>query len=263
MQFIITNDPTKRAAKGEIFRVHVHAARVTHARARQIQMRNYQAQKKVAVLSEDKETNAGKEPMPDPINALSEHRRDPFNILSKRLSPIEQYLFDHYITVVLPYVKAHGRRVTHEARSDLPFMDTPWVRLAVVDADMMQALLFTSCRHLAGELDPCRNTNSLLANYMQMGAEYKLSCVRSVRQSISKNMITDAMLTLILVLALDEIRLQDYATAQKHVSGFAKAVELFGGPKAINLRAMLGLIMESLRACQCQVLIAQTTAAME
>lgn len=87
-----------------------HSARETHARARRFRMKEYASQKTEMCGKEltfyneydacmpsysGEGVELTSKALPDPINPLSSHRRDPFTCLIKPLTSIENFLLDY------------------------------------------------------------------------------------------------------------------------------------------------------------------------
>lgn len=81
-------------------RLHSHAARATHAKARRRRMTQHQA-----TADGQEEGHVPKKPvaeiqpavLPTPIGTLGSGRRDPFASFARRLSPMEDFLLDYLL----------------------------------------------------------------------------------------------------------------------------------------------------------------------
>lgn len=78
---------------------HSHAARSAHAKVRRQRIKQYQAQKRREGHGQSRDAKSldgsQRELGLEMLSPLSTHRKDPFMILAKSLTSIEQMLFDH------------------------------------------------------------------------------------------------------------------------------------------------------------------------
>lgn len=109
IQFITSFDPGNTKSANQQRRVHSHAARTAHAKARRLRMIDYQECKTRpapegsqetetrmdSVLSEVDAVETEKALRPSPVSLLASDRRDPFNSFARSLEPIEHFLLDH------------------------------------------------------------------------------------------------------------------------------------------------------------------------
>jgi len=113
VQFINSSYPRDTFSVKVQRKVHSHAARVAHAKARQLCIIDYQAAK-IRQTPEDSQDveEQGRRPtdralsvshagetktpvVPSPINLLGSDRRDPFHCFARPFEPIEHFLLDH------------------------------------------------------------------------------------------------------------------------------------------------------------------------
>lgn len=93
-------------------KVHAHAARAAHARARRLRTIEYQASKAVQKPEpEDQETKppscnpleSGNMALPSLLRFLAADRRDPFSCFARAFTPVEHFLLDHCKSSPLDY----------------------------------------------------------------------------------------------------------------------------------------------------------------
>ncbi|KAK3387826.1 hypothetical protein B0H63DRAFT_521847 [Podospora didyma] len=254
IQFVDQSQPANRASQRQR---HAHAAREAHARTRRLRTAEYQAQQQLragqdgaiastsssdAALGEALESGPEEKailptvPLPSPVGGiLGSAHRDPFDAFAVPFKPVEHFLLDHYVQAVLPDLNAQCP-VLSNPRNARVQMDHDWVRrLALVDTGSISGIFLAACRHLS--------TNGCVQHHdhvVHMATEYKLTCIRSLNEAISTEssrrrdgqeglVISDATITKVLLLAMDEIALGDFSTTLRHLRGAAKMVELNGG----------------------------------
>ncbi|CBF73537.1 predicted protein [Aspergillus nidulans FGSC A4] len=176
-----------------------HAARSTHARARRLRTIQYQAQKAQDASNELQE-DSGELPQYGLLHALSYYRRDPFESSARRLRPMEQMFFDHYLTVIIPLMRCNGLDVEFYRR-----MTLSWIPLALSDDGLLNVLFLAACRHLS----ECYQTRPQAEPFSRMAFQYKLRLLRSLREEISAETahFTDASVIKAIMLAYDEEKL--------------------------------------------------------
>ncbi|KAL4978828.1 hypothetical protein BDW66DRAFT_4996 [Aspergillus desertorum] len=242
LQFIHNSAPGQSASSTATQRklARSHAARSTHARARRLRTIQYQAQK-----AQDAEKALGGEDAQGPryglLHELSYHRRDPFASSARRLRPMEQMFFDHYVTVVIPFMRCNGLDVEFYRR-----MTLSWIPLALSEDGLLDVLFLSACRHL----NECYQTRPQAAPFSQMAFQYKLRLLASLREEISTETphFTDASVMKAIMLAYDELWARDEATMRNHVEGAVKMVTLRGGPQTLGLDGFIERLLFSLLA---------------
>ncbi|RDW92704.1 uncharacterized protein DSM5745_00026 [Aspergillus mulundensis] len=180
-----------------------HAARSTHAKERRLRTMQYQAQKAEKAREAARRApapvhTAGFEHglTPQPNHILSYHRRDPFASSVRSLGPMEQMLFDHYITVVIPLMRCNALD-SHFARN----MTLAWIPLALSEEGLLNILFLASSRHL----NECYRQRQQ-APFHRMAFQYKLHLLRSLREAIDVETprFTDMTVLKAIMLAYDE-----------------------------------------------------------
>ncbi|KAJ3549027.1 hypothetical protein NM208_g727 [Fusarium decemcellulare] len=238
MEFITLVHPSQSSSAKSKRNAHSHAARVAHARARRLRMAGYASQKgidregtqkqqddiqpKNQVALRQDQTTLGPRHLPGAF----EH--EPFASFLKSLTPREHYIFNHYVQVVYPYMSAHCP-IMQNFREYHAYMRTNWILLSSTDRDLLIGFLLASSRHLS--LVQCEK------EYSEIAIQYKLNCVKSLRDAISTGdpALSRAAITRALVLTLDELMLGDLAMASKHVAAAAHILQIGGGPKALGI----------------------------
>jgi hypothetical protein len=81
-------------------------------------------------------------------------------------------------------------------------MTRAWVPLALTDAGLLDSIFLTACRHLSG-----KNWQQQQQQYTELSVQYKLNCLRSLREAISvKTSFNDATVAKTVMLVYDEVR---------------------------------------------------------
>ncbi|KAL4987944.1 hypothetical protein BDW68DRAFT_159974 [Aspergillus falconensis] len=217
-----------------------HAARSAHARARRLRTIQYQAQKAQDAQRQQRGEDA-ETPRYWLLHALSYHRRDPFASSARRLRPMEEMFFDHYVTVVIPLMRCNGLDVEFYRR-----MTLSWIPLALSEDGLLDVLFLSACRHL----NECYQAQPQAAPFSQMAFQYKLQLLRSLREEISAETphFTDASVIKAIMLAYDELWVRDEVTMKNHVEGAVKMVTLKGGPQTLGLDGFIERLLFNLLA---------------
>ncbi|KAJ0418702.1 hypothetical protein BJY00DRAFT_314613 [Aspergillus carlsbadensis] len=183
--------PQKRVARS-------HAARSAHAKARRIRTLEYQAQKK-----REDDSRSGTRAGTGLLSPLPASRRDPFASFALPLKPIEELLFDHYVTVVVPLMRCNAFDEHFTER-----MIHGWVPLAVAEQSLLYLTFLASCRTLAIKYTDRREQQL----FNRLAYQYKLMVLQSLRESITTEapQFSDATVSKALMLAYDEVRANDY-----------------------------------------------------
>ena len=101
------------------------------------------------------------------------------------------------MTAVVPLMRCNDLAAYYVDR-----MTKAWVPLALTDKGLICALLLAACRHL---YEHCQQAQQ--QQFAQLAAQYKLTCVRSLREAISSELFfSDATITKAVMLAYDEVR---------------------------------------------------------
>ena len=77
-----------------------------------------------------------------------------------------------------------------------------WVGLALADAGLLNGILLATCRHL----ETCYRSNK----YAELATQYKLACLRTVREAVSHSATQDATIASAMSLAFDEVSHSQY-----------------------------------------------------
>ncbi|KAL4899905.1 hypothetical protein BDW74DRAFT_183226 [Aspergillus multicolor] len=225
-----------------------HAARSTHAKERRLRTIQYQAQKaqkaKKAREANERSTlpTAGygmDELNPDPNHLLSYHRRDPFASWVRKLGPLEEMLFDHYVTTVVLMMRCNALDV-HFARH----MTRAWIPLALSEESLLSILFLAASRHL----HECYRAQRQAETYNNMAFRYKLQLLRSLREAIDAEApwFTDMTVMKAIMLAYDELWTNDEMTMKNHVEGAVRMVELKGGAQTLGLDGFIERLLFNL-----------------
>ncbi|KAL3471489.1 hypothetical protein BJX99DRAFT_237372 [Aspergillus californicus] len=172
-----------------------HAARSAHARARRLRTIQYQAQRRQE--GEDRRHERVSET--GLLSFLSAHRRDPFASCAKPLRAIEQRLFDHYVTVIIPHMRCSGLDVHFVER-----MNQYWVPLAITKTTLLDVMFLGACR----QLSDFYHGQPEQQHYTRLAVQYKLQILQGLRQAISVEtpQFSDSTIITTIMLAHDEVR---------------------------------------------------------
>jgi hypothetical protein len=95
----------------------------------------------------------------------------------------------------------------NKLKDPMKFMDLmtrEWVRLTLTNAGSLNGVFLAACRHLLKSQPQYQQQY-----YMQLAIQYKLSCVRALREAIffeMSSLISDSTIAIGLLLAYDEVR---------------------------------------------------------
>ncbi|KAI9735740.1 MAG: hypothetical protein M1818_006348 [Claussenomyces sp. TS43310] len=253
IQFINTSDPGNAISAEEKRRANSHAARTAHAKIRRLRTIEYQAEKgrqepegTQEALGRSIAPRSSVQPTPtaveteqlvliSPVSLLASSRRDPFQSFARSFKPIEHFLLDHYVRAVIPYMNQHCNKLRDPERY-VDLMTKEWVRLTLTNVGALSGIFLAACRHLF------KNQPEQQQYYLQLSIEYKLSCVRALREAIASeiaSLISDSSVAIVILLAYDELQLGDLTTSRRHVQGMIQMVEHNGGPQALGLNGFL------------------------
>ncbi|KAF4987533.1 hypothetical protein FGRMN_10318 [Fusarium graminum] len=226
MDFVIVSAPGQRPSAKTTRRVHSHAARAAHTRARRLRMAEHMKDKPTAKdgpsIANTTEAN------PDLIRSLEmvmasnsipptldgNFESDPITLFRRILSPREHFMFNHYTQVVLPS-QIDTCTASWGLKDKVKDFRSYWMFFIATDAIVLRGLLLVACRHLSlvGMQDECMLTE-----------DPAIRC-----EAI-------AMTT---VLALDEMACGNHPMAAKHVLGAAKMIEAAGGIDTLGLNEVV------------------------
>ncbi|PYH47139.1 uncharacterized protein BP01DRAFT_380984 [Aspergillus saccharolyticus JOP 1030-1] len=246
VSFIIsTFHPTRAPGSTESQRrtAQSHAARSAHAKARRLRTIQYQARKKQAKhAAHAQETQVLASPVVSMI--LSADRTDPFMSFARPLDPTERFLFDHYVTVVIPLMRCNETQVFFLQR-----MTRLWVPVAISESSLLELMLLASCRHLSlsYKQEPHGQQQRL---FSRMTLQYKFQSLQSLRRDISTEVpaLSDSTVAKAAMLAYDELYIRDAVMLKHHVDGAVKMVALKGGPQTLGLDGLLEHFLSNLLA---------------
>ncbi|KAI1616957.1 hypothetical protein EDD36DRAFT_430329 [Exophiala viscosa] len=216
-----------------------HAARAAHAKARRLLTIQYQVQKEQSEIDKLSTPDNGEDSVAAPRipKLLPAGRIDPFTSFARPFKPFEHFLFDHYMTAVVPLMRCNDLAAYYVDR-----MTRAWVPLALTDEGLTCALLLAACRHL---FDHCQQSQQ--QHFLQLAAQYKLACVRSLREAISTDLFFgDATITKAVMLAYDELATRNIVMWRHHLDGAVRMVNLNGGPQTLGLDGFLESVISNL-----------------
>ncbi|KAL6812320.1 hypothetical protein V8C40DRAFT_123924 [Trichoderma camerunense] len=257
LEFINLSHPSQGSSSKLQRRAYSHAARVSHARVKHARKAANQANNVELSIPPMKKSQAGevteqrdnrlveivpeKYPalIPDPVDQLTSSRRDPFGCFVRPLSPLEHYLFDHYITIVTtqygskcmilkdPSIHHHQLRIS-------------WIQLAISNVDMLSTTFLSTCRHLHQAYGK--------EEYITLAMQYRILCIRGIREAIDAGNCSarDSIIATIISLTLDEIQAGNIAASRQHVRGLAEIIHSSGGPQTLGMNGLLKHLFEKL-----------------
>ncbi|RAH44600.1 uncharacterized protein BO95DRAFT_454120 [Aspergillus brunneoviolaceus CBS 621.78] len=240
VSFIISTSQPTKATESQRRIALSHAARSAHAKARRLRTLQYQAQKR-----HERHARLSQETPDLPITGLDmflpADRTDPFMSFARTLSPTEQFLFDHYVTVIIPLMRCNETQVLFSQR-----MNSIWVPIAITESSLLDIVLLTSSRHLS-----CCYTQEQQAKqrfFMQVTLQYKSQSLRSLRRAISAEVpaLDDATVAKAIMLAYDELYIRNTVMLKHHIDGAVKMVALKGGPQTLGLEGLLEHFLSNL-----------------
>ncbi|KAL3456374.1 hypothetical protein BJX64DRAFT_41406 [Aspergillus heterothallicus] len=218
-----------------------HAARATHAKARIQQTMRYQQQKAAQRRLEGGSAEAHAYYLPSPLTGLLTDLATIWIGNARQLSSLEQMLFNHYVTTVIPSMTCNFvdsqfyRKVT-----------SVWVPFALGDIALANLLLLSSCRHLS----LMSHASEQQQHYSRLACQYKLGVLRSLREAISIEVpwFSDSTIAATIMLAHDDLSEQEETTSKQHVEGAARMVALRGGSQTLGLDGLLERLLFTARA---------------
>ncbi|KAJ5808552.1 hypothetical protein N7474_009821 [Penicillium riverlandense] len=239
LQFIITAPEAGASSSSQQRVARAHAARTAHAKARRLRTSQYQAQKKrEELIDASRRFNR----LTEIVTVLPASRKDPFTSFARPLQPLEQRLFDHYVTGVIPLMRCTELAVDFSQR-----MTTVWVPLALTEANLLDILFLASCRNLSASYHH-QDQEQQKQFFTQLGFQYKLKSLQSLRDAISAEtpVYSDSTVAKAIMLAYDELFINDEAMLKRHVDGAVRMVGLKGGPQTLGLDGLLEHLLSNL-----------------
>ncbi|ROV92987.1 hypothetical protein VMCG_09004 [Cytospora schulzeri] len=284
LKFFLFSDPAEAKSRDNKRLVRSHVARTSHAKTRHARA----GQREVAprssqepVLEEDSHKDRDgmgfssfRESLPhptpstsmasssvaydspidftsQPMALLDPGRQHQFLPFLQQLSQWEQFLFNHYVTVLIPSRHDPCDHPYHPI--DISYyrhgMIVHWVRLCLTDVGLLQGIFLASCRNLA---KIHRNSaNPAEADmYEQRALQYRGECLRSMHESMSRDgkAVTDYTVGKALFLAFNEAIQQKYMAGnlnetRSHMAACEDLVELKGGHYTLGLDGFLSQLI--------------------
>ncbi|PYH76627.1 hypothetical protein BO82DRAFT_295728 [Aspergillus uvarum CBS 121591] len=243
--FIISTFHPTKATESQRRIALSHAARSAHAKARRLRTLQYQAQKK-----QEYHASLSRETQGLPITALDTFlpagRTDPFISFARVLDPTEQFLFDHYVKVVIPLMRCNETQVLFSQR-----MNSLWVPVAITESSLLDIVLLASSRHLSCCYPQQQQEKQRF--FTQLTLQYKSQSLQSLRRAISAEVpaLDDTTVAKAIMLAYDEARplyVRDATMLKHHIDGAVKIVALKGGPQTLGLEGLLEHFLSNLIA---------------
>ncbi|KAH7184813.1 uncharacterized protein B0J16DRAFT_414254 [Fusarium flagelliforme] len=251
MDFIVVTNPSQRASAKTNRRVHAHAARVAHARTRRRHMAEYnQAETNI----QQRDTNdpirnksgtitipaESQSPLPPiPRTVAGDLQPDGISRFRQNLSPLEHFIFDHYIQTVLPAQISYCP-IVMGLKEKVIDIRSHWMFFISSDPIILRGFLLAACRHLS--------LVELQDQYAPMAIKYKLSYLQGLQRCmfVDKPTSRREAVSMTTVLAFDEVICGNHALAAKHVLGAVNIIEHAGGIEALELNSVVRYILCSL-----------------
>ncbi|KUJ19433.1 uncharacterized protein LY89DRAFT_731831 [Mollisia scopiformis] len=231
-----------------------HSARETHARARRLRAMNYQLQtakqgvreslvndgdKSYTTTSVGRSAESDAKILSDPVSLLAPDRRDPFSSFVKPFTPIENFLLDYYVRIIIPETMENCiffkgiENGFHSMMSD-------WLQLALTDIGFLSSIFLSACRHLCLYQDQEQK-------YRLLAIQYKLVSLHKLGEAVLRgpSSVNSSTIANALALALEEAVLGNIITFRNHVLGATKMVELNDGAKTFGLSSFLRSLVQS------------------
>ncbi|KAB5559582.1 hypothetical protein GE09DRAFT_60718 [Coniochaeta sp. 2T2.1] len=258
-QFINQANPTDRVSQEARRKARSHAARSGHARLRRLRTLQYQAEQaeqaeleRVVAANplagphdniiggyfpyeecdESTQTSSGRSsperrmvyvPRPTATSVPVPDMRDPFLSYKYASTPLEDYLFQHFMSIVIPYINSFCYRMGR-FHSDLLSVTSDWVRIGLTDAAFKNTIYLAACRHLW--------KTRRKEDFDEMSMQFKIACMRELNHEIAKAVpISSTIVAKTIVLSWDELTLGDTKAASAHMRGALKMLELRSKPE--------------------------------
>ncbi|RAH53642.1 hypothetical protein BO85DRAFT_523329 [Aspergillus piperis CBS 112811] len=236
----VTLAPKEKAALTESQQriTRSHAARSAHARVRHRRMMEYQAQKRGRIDTRDGVisscTGFPSSARLEIATVLSSDRRDPFQSFARGLTSLEQFLFDHYVNVVIPLMRCNESAIFFAQR-----MIRLWVPTAITESSLLDIILLAACRHLS--IAYRQGSQQQQRIFQQLTFQYKSQSLYALRHAISAEMplLSDSTVAKAIMLAYDELYVRDTKMLKHHVDAAVEMVTLKGGPQTLGLDGLM------------------------
>ncbi|RAK90810.1 hypothetical protein BO79DRAFT_169836 [Aspergillus costaricaensis CBS 115574] len=215
-----------------------HAARSAHARVRHRRMTEYQAQKRGRRDTRDSVFSIypsfRDSVSPGVVTILSADRRDPFHCFARGLNSLEHFLFDHYVSVVIPLMRCNESAIFFAQR-----MIRLWVPTAITESSLLDIILLAACRHLS--IAYGQGSQEQQRIFQQLTLQYKSQSLHALRHAISAEMplLSDSTVAKAIMLAYDELYVRDTKMLKHHVDAAVEMVTLKGGPQTLGLDGLM------------------------
>ncbi|KAK0719205.1 hypothetical protein B0H67DRAFT_485231 [Lasiosphaeris hirsuta] len=214
LRFVHISNPTR--PRGEEKRlIRSHASREAYAKIRRIRVANHLGlsntttnpnhNEHATALPSPATAESGSAVAINPPKLLCAGQVDPFGAFAAPLRPIESFLLDHYVRVVIP-ASTDTCQSFRESGWGAFFkhrMTVDWVPLALADPGLLSGVLLGACRHLAVvERDDARRHV-----FKTMAIQYKLACLRNLMAALAVEPLAlgDSALAKVIALGIDEV----------------------------------------------------------
>ncbi|KAL2857222.1 hypothetical protein BJY01DRAFT_136823 [Aspergillus pseudoustus] len=244
LHFITTGpDLADSSARSELQK-HIarsHAARATHAKARRQQTIRYQAQKASQRNRQEGTLDVQSHQQPSPVSVLAADWATLCTSYSRQLNPVERMLLNHYMIVIIPLFTCNAIDAEFYQR-----INTTWVPFSLAHRTLVNLLLLSSCRHLLHLYEAPEHKDT----FLRLAYRFKLDILRSIREAISSEApwFSDATIAATIMLAYDELSVEETTSSKYHVEGAVKMVALRGGPQTLGLDGLLERLLFTVRA---------------
>ncbi|TEA15687.1 hypothetical protein C8034_v002283 [Colletotrichum sidae] len=249
MEFITMVHPGDKDSAKLKRRAHSHAARVAHARARRLRTQEHE-EENAAITgrvepesvsassrhcpSASEHTTSAAQSIPATVSGAFEH--EPLASFLSLLSSKELFMFHYYTNIVFPRVRDSCPIVNYIDKDEHYIRDN-WILLGSIDVDFLNGFLLAACRHLS--------IVEKEKEYAGLAIEYKLRNIRGLRESILGDSLTASRsaVTRALVLACDDLMIQDALAATNHVLGAVQIIRAAGGLEALGLNEIVRYVL--------------------
>ncbi|KFY51226.1 hypothetical protein V496_08885 [Pseudogymnoascus sp. VKM F-4515 (FW-2607)] len=234
-------------------RANSHAARIAHAKARRLRTIEFQASKAIQAPMGSQEVEdqtivaasgvvqpilddtveIEQSILPSPASLLASDRKDPFESFGRPFKPVEHFLLDYYVKVVIPHMDEKCNKLV-DSQKYVNLMTGEWVRLTLTNVGTQCGIFLAACRHLVEQQQQLK--------YLQLATQYKLYCIRALQNAISSevsSLISDGTVGIGILMAYDELWLGDISMTKCHLQGILKMTEHNGGMHTLGSNGFL------------------------
>ncbi|KAL5089054.1 hypothetical protein Trisim1_005911 [Trichoderma cf. simile WF8] len=261
LHFINTTHPGDATTSSSLSQIRSHAAKEIRLRARRLRKaaspQGEKGEKKrvrklqrntngkrgdIPVRSTKTTSSNGQEDVEEPTSIVASMPLSlPQQVTS--LSPVtpcggfsekEGFLFLHYVNYIIPFSNGSCHKNKESSNRWLINLQLKhWIPLALSDRGLMAALFLQSCHSLA-VLNPCQN-------YADMSTKYRLQCIQSTNDSLSKTatQMSDATIAKVMIMAVDEYTLGNVDAWRAHLTAITWMIERRGGVDALGVGGFL------------------------